>query len=79
MVLKVECLGYEIGFNKLKPLHYKLAGIQKLSSSTVKVALIRLKSARNFVTKLIEKLHINTESINDLLRKSTPWNWTPDF
>ena len=78
MLLKVIFLGHEIGYNTIKPIHSKIAAIQKNPSPTGKVALISFIGPLNFYTKFIEKLHINLKPFYDLLHKNTPWKWTDE-
>ena len=78
MLLKVQFLGHEIGYNTIKPIHSKIAAIHKILSPTGKVALMSFIGALNFYTKLIEKLHINLKPFYDLLHESTPWKWTDE-
>ena len=74
MLLKVEVLGHEIGYNTIKPIHSKIAAIHKIPSLTGKVAPMSFIGALNFYTKFIEKLHINLKPFYDLLHENTPWN-----
>ena len=78
MLLKVKFLGHEIGYNTIKPIHSKIAVIQKIPSPTGKVALMSFIGALNFYTKFIEKLHINLKSFYDLLNENTPGKWTDE-
>ena len=78
MLLKVKFLGHEIGFNTSKPIHSKIAAIQKIPSPTGKVALLSFIGALNFYTNFIEKLHINLKPFYDLLHENTPWKWTDE-
>ena len=78
MLLKVKSLGHEIGCNTIKPIHSKIAAIQKIPSPTGKVALMSIIGALNFYTKFIEKFHIKLKPFYDLLLENTPWKWTED-
>ena len=78
MLLKVKFLGYEIGYNTIKPIHSKIAAIQKIPSPTGKVALMSFIGSLNFYTKFIEKLHINLKPFYDHLHENTPWKWTDE-
>ena len=78
MLLKVKFLGHEIGFNTSKPIHSKIAALQKIPSPTGKVALLSFIGALNFYTNFIEKLHINLKPFYDLLHENTPWKWTDE-
>ena len=79
MLLKVQFLGHEIGYNSIKPIHSKIAAIHKIPSPTGKVALMSFIGALNFYTKFIEKLHINLKPFYDLLHENTHWNWTDEY
>ena len=59
MLLNVQFLGLEIGYNTIEPIHSKIAAIHKIPSPTGKVALMSFIGALNFYTKFFEKLHIN--------------------
>ena len=74
MLLKVKVLGHEIGYNTIKPIHSKIAAIQKVPSPTGKVALMSFIDALNFYTKL----HINLKLFYDFLHENTPWKWTDE-
>ena len=76
LLLKVNFLGHEIGYNTIKPIHSKIAAIHKILSPTGKVALMSFIGALNFYTKFLEKLHINLKPLYDLLRENIPWKWT---
>ena len=78
MLLKVKCLGHEIGYNTIKPIHSKIAAIHKIPSPTGKVALMSFIGALNFYIKFIEKLHINLKPFYGLLHENTPWRWTDE-
>ena len=78
MLLKVKFLGHEIGYNTTKPIHSKIAAIQKNPSPTGKVALMSFIGELNFSTKFIDKLHINLKPFYDLLHENTPWKWTDE-
>ena len=78
MLLKVNFLGHEIGYNTIKPIHSKIAAIHKIHSPTGKVALMSFIGALKFYTKFIEKLHINLKPFYDLLHENTPWKWTDE-
>ena len=66
MLLKVKCLGLEIGYNTIKPIHSKIAANHKIPSPTGKVALMSFIGALNFYTTSFEKLHINLKPFYDL-------------
>ena len=55
MLLKVKFLEHETGYNTIKPIHFKIAAIHKILSTTGKNALMSFIGALNFYTKLIEK------------------------
>ena len=78
MLLKVNFLGHENGYNTMKRIHSKIAAIHKIASPTDKVALMSFNGAINFYTKVIEKLHINFKLFYDLLHENTPWKWTDE-
>ena len=78
MLLKVNFLGHEIGYNTIKPILSKIAAIHKIPSPTGKVALMSFIGALNLHTKFIEKLHINLKPFYDLLHENTPWKWTDE-
>ena len=78
VLLKVEFLGHEIGYNTIKPIHSKIAAVHKTPSLNGKVALMSFISALNFYTNFIEKLHINLKHFFDLLHENTPWKWTDE-
>ena len=78
MLIKVKFLGHEIGYNTIKPIHSKLAAIQKNPSPTGNVALMSFIGALNFYTKFIEKLHINHKPFYDLLHENTPGKRTDE-
>ena len=59
MLLKVNLLGHEIGYNTIKPIHSKLAAFHKIHSPTGKVVLMSFVGALNFYIKFIEKLLVN--------------------
>ena len=59
ILLKVNFLGHEIGYNTINPIHSKMAVIHKIRPPTGKVALMSFIGAHNFYTQFIEKLHIN--------------------
>ena len=54
ILLKVNFLELEIGYNTLKPIHSKIAAIHKILSPTGKVALMSFIGALNFYTKVIK-------------------------
>ena len=70
MLLKVNFLGHEIGYNTIKPIHSKPAAIHKIPSPTGKVALMNFIGALNFYTKFIEKLHINLKAFYDVYMRT---------
>ena len=76
MLLKVNFLGHEIGYNTIKPIHSKSTAYHQFPSPTGKVTLMSFFGALNFYTKLIDKLNINLKPFYDLLHENTPWNWT---
>ena len=78
MLLKVNFLGHEIGYDIIKPIHSKIAAIHQIPSPTGKVALMSFIGALNFYTKFIQNLHINLKPFYDLLHESTPWKWTDE-
>ena len=78
MLLKVKFLGYEIGYNTIKPIHSKIAAIHKIPSPTGIVTLMSFIGALNFYLKFIEKLHINLKPFYDLLYENTPWKRTDE-
>ena len=78
MLLKVKCLGHEIGYNTNKPIHSKVDAIHTIPSPASKVALMSFIGALNFYTKFIEKLHINSKPFYDLLHENTSWSWTTE-
>ena len=78
MLLKVKLLGHKIGYNTIKPIPSKIAGIHKVPFPTGKVALMRFIGALNLYTKFIEKLHINLKPFYNLLHENTPWKWTDE-
>ena len=78
MLLKVNFLGHEIGYNTIKPIHSKVDAIHKIPTPTSKAALMSFIGALNFYTKFIEKLHINLKPFCDLLHENTPWSWTTE-
>ena len=78
MLLKVNFLGHEIGYNTIKPIHSKITAMHKIPSPTGKVALMSFIGALNFYTKFIEKLHINLKPFYDLLHENTTWKWTDE-
>ena len=49
MLLKVNFLGHEIGYNTIKRIPSKVAAIHKLPSPTGKIALISFIGALNFI------------------------------
>ena len=78
MLPKVKFPGHGIGYNTFKPIHSKIAAINKFPSPTGEVALMSFIGALNFYTKFIEKLHINLKPFYDLLHENTPWKWTDE-
>ena len=78
MLLKVQFLGHEIGYNTTKPIHSNIAAIHKIPSSTGKVALMSFIGALIFYTKFIEKLHINLKPFYYLLHENTPCKRTDE-
>ena len=78
MLLKVKFLGHEIGYNTIKPIHSKIAAIQKIPSPTGKVALMSFIGALNFYTNFFEKLNIILKPFYDLLHENTPWKRTDE-
>ena len=78
MLLKVNLLGHEIGYNTTKPIHSKIAAIHKIPSRTGKNDLMSFIVALNFYTNFIEKLHINLKPFYDLLHENTPCKWTDE-
>ena len=72
MLLKVKILGYEIGYNTIKPIHSKIAAVHKIPSPTGKIAPMSFIGALNFYTKFFEKLHINLKPFYDLLHENPP-------
>ena len=48
MLLKVEFLGHDIGYNTIKPIHSKFAAKHKIPSPTGKNALMSFTGALNF-------------------------------
>ena len=78
MLLKVKFLGHEIGCNTIKPIHSKIAAIQKIPSPNGKVALMSFIGALNFYTKFIEKLHFNLKPFYDLFHENTSWKRTDE-
>ena len=75
MLLKVKFLGHEIGYNTIKPIHSKIAALNKIPPPTGKVALMSFIGALNFYKKLKDKLHINLKPFYDLLHENTPCKW----
>ena len=73
MLLKVNFLRHEISYNKIKPIHSKIAAIHKIPSPTGNVALKSFIGALNFYSKFIEKLHVNLKPFYDIFHESTPW------
>ena len=78
MLLKVKCLGHEIGYNTNKPIHSKVDAINAILSPASKVALMSFIGALHFYTKFIGKLHITLKPFYDLLHENTPWSWTTE-
>ena len=78
MLPKVKFLGHEIGYNTIKPIHSKIAAIQKTRSPSGKVVLMKFIGVLNFYTKFIEKLHIHLKPFYALLHENTPWKWTDE-
>ena len=54
MLLKIKFLGYEIGYNTIKPIHSIFAAIHKIPSPTGQGALMSFIGAPSFYTKSIE-------------------------
>ena len=71
MIVKVNFLGHEIGYNIIKPIDSKIAAIHKLPSPTGKVVLMSSIVALNFHTKFIEKLHINLKQLFSTVHENT--------
>ena len=78
MLLKVNFLGHEIGYNTNKPIHSKIADLHKIPSHIGKIALMSFIGALSFYTKFIEKLHFNLKPFYDLLHEKTLWKWTDE-
>ena len=78
MILKVNFLGHENGYNTIKPIYSKIAAIRKIPSPAGKVALKKFIGAHNFHSKFIENLHINFKPFYDLLHEKTPRKWTDE-
>ena len=76
MLLKVNFLGHETGYNTIEPIHSKIAPNHTILSSTGEVALI-FHWRTQFLLKSVEKLHKNSKHFYDLLHKKKSWNWTP--
>ena len=74
MFPKVKFPGHENGYNTIKPIHSKIAGIHKIPSPAGKVALMGFIGALHFYTKFVDKLQSNLKPIYDLLHKNTSWN-----
>ena len=77
MLLEVNFLVHEIGYNTIKPIHSKIAAIHKILS-TGKVARMSFIGALNFYTKFVGKQHINLKLFYDLLHENTPRKWTDE-
>ena len=69
MLLKVKFLEHEIGYNTIKPIHFKIAAIHKILSPTGKVALRIFNGALNVYPKFRKKLHINLHSMMFYMKK----------
>ena len=79
MLLRVNILGHEIGYNTIKPIHSKADAIHKTPSPFSKVTLMSFIGALNFYTKFNEKLHINLRPFYDLLHENTPSSLTTEY
>lgn len=74
----LEFLGHTISSEGIKASPSKIEAIQKLKTPTNVAELRRVLGLVNFVTKFIHKAQVNLIPLNELLRKSSVWQWNKE-
>ena len=75
MLLAVNYLGHEIGFNTIKPVQSNIAANHKHFSLTTKIELMSSIGTKNFYLKLIDKLHDNIKCQYHRLPDDVKFHW----
>ena len=75
---EIEWVGHEIDQNCIRPLQDKVKAIQELKESKNEKELNNFLGAIQYLSKYIENLPAQTDSLRQLLKKKNYWNWTTE-
>ena len=75
---EIEWIGHKINQNGIRPMEDKLDAILKLKEPKNEKELKSFLGAIQYLSKYIENLSANTDSLRQLLKKQTEWRWTEE-
>ena len=75
---EIEWVGHKIDQNGIRPLQDKLKAIQELKEPKNEKELKSFLGAIQSLSKYIENLSAQTDSLRQLLKKKNNWNWTTE-
>ena len=75
---EIEWIGHKIDQNGIRPLQDKLMAIKNLKQPNNKKELKSFLGAIQFLSKYINNLSAQTDSLRQLLRKDNDWIWTEE-
>ena len=75
---EIEWFGHKIDQNGIRPLQDKLMAIKELKKPNKEKELNSFLGAIQFLSKYINNLSAQTDSLRQLLKKDTEWIWTEE-
>ena len=75
MLLASKILGHRNCFNTTKPIQYRIVTVQKVSSPTKKVDLVRYIGSMSFCSNFNDKHHVKMELLYGLLYNNFKFHW----
>ena len=75
---EIEWIGHKIDQNGIRPLQDKLMAIKDLKQPNNEKELKSFLGAIQYMSKYIDNLSAQTDSLRQLLKKDTEWLWTEE-
>ena len=75
---EIEWIGHKIDQNGIRPLQDKLLALKNLKQPNKEKELKSFLGAIQYLSKYIDNLSAQTDSLRQMLKKDTEWFWTEE-
>ena len=75
---EIEWIGHKIDQNGIRPLQDKLTAIKNLKEPNIEKEQKSFLGATQYLSKYIDNLSAQTDSLRELLKKDKDWIWTEE-